>query len=64
MIDVSDEGLADLIERTPAEMIDVVTMGQDKTDNASWRTGDVQGVPGKMLCRQLKKAAYGLICAI
>jgi len=55
MIDVSDEGLADLIEATPAEMIDVVTMGQDKTDNASWRTGDVQGVPGKDVVQAIKE---------
>jgi hypothetical protein len=46
-LDVSDDGLAELIDKTPDDFIDVVTMGADKTDNASWRTGDVRGVPGK-----------------
>lgn len=55
LIDVSDDGLADLIENTPDHMIDVVTMGHDKTDNASWRTGDVRGVPGKDVVQAIKE---------
>lgn len=53
-IDVSDEGLAALIDRTPDELIDVVTMGHDKSDSASWRTGDVRGVPGKDVIQAVK----------
>ncbi|HHI82054.1 MAG TPA: hypothetical protein ENJ99_02770 [Rhizobiales bacterium] len=53
-IDVSDEGLAALIDATPADMIDVVTMGADKTDNASWRTGDVRGVSGADAIKAVK----------
>lgn len=56
-IDVSDEGLADLLDQTPPDYIDVVTMGNDKTDNASWRTGDVRGVPGKDVIQAIKEGA-------
>lgn len=54
MIDVSDEGLADLIDATPDEFIDVVTMGQEKTDKSSWRTGDLKGVSGKQAIEAAK----------
>ena len=59
-IDVSDKALAELIDATPDDMIDVVTMGESKTDNASWRTGDVRGVSGRDVIKAVKQGRVWL----
>lgn len=51
----SDMALAALIERHPAELTDICTMGDDATDRDSWRAGRAGDVSGLELIEAVRK---------
>ena len=59
-IDVSDAGLAALIDATPDDYIDVVTMGDDPSNKETWRTGDVRGMKGADIIEAVKNGRVWL----
>jgi len=50
----SDAGLASIIDRYPRERLGVFTMGNDRTDLASWRRGSAGEMPGAQLLEMVQ----------